>query len=378
MKIPSQFDPIRPYEPEELKAAYDRILADENVQGIVAMLYPGVPFEAIKERVYQCKTNLDFQKAFAAPFLENLARKCGDGMEMDSSAINVNKRYTFITNHRDIILDSAFLSILLLSAGFTTTTEIAIGDNLLASQWIEDLVRIDKAFIVQRSLSPREFLASSKRMAEYMHFAIKEKNENIWIAQREGRAKDSNDLTQPSVLKMMCMGGEGSMKERLLALHLCPLAISYEYDPCDYLKAKEFQLKRDSDYKKTKADDVFSMKTGIFGYKGHIHYHAAPCIDEWLLTLPDDMPKTEFFDTVAQHIDREIHRNYRIYPCNQIALDLLQNTNDGNYTDAEKEKFLAYLESQIAKIDLPDADLPFLRERILTMYANPLKNKLKA
>ena len=378
MKVPSQFDPIRPYEPEELQAVFDRILADENVQGIVAMLYPGVPFEAIKEKVYQCRTNLEFQKIFAAPFLEGLTRKCGDGMEMDSSAIDINRRYTFITNHRDIILDSAFLSILLLSAGCSTTTEIAIGDNLLASPWIEDLVRLNKAFLVQRSLSPREFLASSKRMAEYMHFAISQKNENIWIAQREGRAKDSNDLTQPSILKMMCMGGEGSIKDRLLALHLCPLTISYEYDPCDYLKAKEFQLKRDTDYKKTKADDVLSMKTGIYGYKGHIHYHAAPCIDSWLMSLPDDMPKTEFFDTVARHIDSQIHRNYRIYPCNRIALDLLQGTDSGTYTTDEKQQFLAYLESQIAKIDLPDADLPFLRERILTMYANPLKNKLKA
>ncbi|MDO5447282.1 MAG: 1-acyl-sn-glycerol-3-phosphate acyltransferase [Prevotellaceae bacterium] len=374
MKIPSEFDEIRPYEPEELPAVYERLLADDGFRKVIASLYPNVPFEKVAQILFQCKDSITFQKTFAYPFLENLLKGMGCGCEMDSENIDVTKRYTFISNHRDIILDSAFLAKLLLDAGFSTTVEIAIGDNLLARQWINDLVRTCKAFIVQRSLSPREFLISSKRMSEYMHFVVNAKHENIWIAQREGRAKDSNDLTQPSILKMMCMGGEGSLKQRLKDLHLCPLTISYEYDPCDYLKAKEFQLKRDTDYKKTKDEDVLNMRIGIFGQKGHVHYHCAPCIDEWIDTLPDDMPKGEFFDIVADHISKEIHRNYMIYPCNRIALDMLEGTTNGGYTDDEKAKFESYLETQLAKIDIENADKPFLRERILTMYANPLRN----
>ena len=378
MNIPSEFDAIRPFEPEELPAVYERLLADERFQQVISFLYPDIPFENVAQMLRQCTDNIKFQKAFAYPFLKNLLTKCGNGCELDSENIDVNKRYTFISNHRDITLDSAFLAMLLLDAGCSTTVEIAIGDNLLAYPWINDLVRINKAFIVQRSLSPREFLLSSKRMADYMHFAVNQKHENIWIAQREGRAKDSNDLTQPSILKMMCMGGEGPLKQRLKDLHLCPLAISYEYDPCDYLKAKEFQLKRDTDYKKSKADDVLNMRTGIFGKKGHVHYHCAPCIDEWLDTLPDDMSKAEFFEVVADHISREIHRNYMIYPSNRIALDMLEGKENGGYTDAEKKEFEAYIETQIARIDIANPDQPYLRERILSMYATPLRNHLAA
>ena len=378
MQIPSEFDSIRPYQPEELPAVFDRLLADKQFVGVVSQLYPGMPLDEIRKAISQCNDNVQFQRVFVYTFLKKLLAAQANGIEMDTEAIDVSKRYTFISNHRDIILDSAFLSLLLLDAGCSTTTEIGIGDNLLAYPWIEDLVRVNKAFIVRRSLTPREFLASSKLMSEYMHFAIGTKHENIWIAQREGRAKDSNDLTQPSILKMMCMGGEGSIKQRLADLHLCPLAISYEYDPCDYLKAEEFQLKRDTEYHKTKADDLLNMKTGIYGRKGHIHFHCAPCIDEWLDTLPDDMPKGDFFNAVAEHISKEIHANYMIYPCNRVALYMLEGIGADTFTVDEEATFKAYLDQQLAKVTIPDADMPFLRERILTMYANPLRNYLRS
>lgn len=150
----------------------------------------------------------------------------------------------------------------------------------------EDLVRICKAFTVERALRSSEMLRASKRMSEYIHFAVAQKHENVWIAQRQGRAKNSNDLTQPAILKMMCMGGEGTVVDRLTQLHIVPLSISYQYDPCDYLKAREYQLRRDVPFwKKTPGDDMESMQTGIKGYKGHIHYHCAPCIDEWAQTV---------------------------------------------------------------------------------------------
>ncbi len=378
MTIPEAFDSIRPFEPEELPQAYDRLLADKQFVEVLAFLYPGVPAEAIAAKMRQCRTNLEFQKTFCYTFLEQLLLKVAKGCDMDTSLVDVTKRYTFVSNHRDIVLDSALLDKLLIDAGFTTTCEIAIGDNLLSLPWVRDLVRVNKAFIVERSLPPRQMLLASKRLAEYMHFAIAQKNENVWIAQREGRAKDSDDRTQPAILKMMAMGGEGSPAERLKQLHIVPLAISYEYDPCDFLKAKELQQRRDTtDFHKAPGDDVRSMQTGILGYKGRIHYHCAPCIDQLLDTVAD-MPKGELFDKVAAHIDQEIHRNYRLYPVNFIALDMLEGSNahEDRYTKEDKAFFDKYLQGQLAKIDLEKPDHQFLRERMLTMYANPARNQL--
>ena len=377
----SDFDAIRPFEPEELPAAYDRLVANPQFRAVVGMLYPQVPFEALEKKMRACNTSMEFQLAFCYDFLEMLMAKASLGMDINVDAIDVSKRFTFVSNHRDIVLDSALLDKLLVDAGFKTTCEIAIGDNLLSLPWVKDLVRINKSFIVERSLQPREMLLASKRLSEYMHFVIQEKNDNVWIAQREGRAKDSDDRTQPAILKMMAMGGTGTPSERLQQLHIVPLSISYEFDPCDFLKAREFQLRRDNpEWKKGKNDDVVSMQTGIMGFKGHVHYHCAPCIDEYLQQLPADTPKTEFFDIVAAHIDSEIHRNYRLYPSNYIAADMLDGTSfakEGKYTEADRQQFEAYLQGQLNKIDLEDKDIPFLRERMLTMYANPLRNKMK-
>lgn len=373
------FDSIRPYAPEELPEVFDRLIAEEQFRKVVAFIFPDVPFEALAAKMRACKTSLDFQKAFCYPFLEGLLAKASHGCDFDASAIDNTGRYTFISNHRDIVLDAALLSKLLIDAGFTTTCEIAIGDNLLSLPWVKTLVRVNKSFIVERSLQPRQMLMASKRLSEYMHYAISDKNENIWIAQREGRAKDSDDRTQPAILKMMAMGGEGSAVERLLQLHLAPLTISYEFDPCDYLKAAEFQLKRDVEgWKKSAQDDINSMRTGIMGFKGRIHYHSASCIDSWLLSLDKEMPKTEMFDIVAEHIDRLIHSNYRLYPGNYIAAEMLGDGDmSAHYTAEDRAFFEGYLKGQLAKIDIPNKDEDFLRERILTMYANPLRNKIR-
>lgn len=377
-----RFDAIRPFTPEELPQVYERLLADQQFRKVVAVVMPELTFEQFAERMRGCRTNLEFQKVFCYGFLEKLLAEASKGCTINTASIDTDKRYTFVSNHRDIVLDSALLDKLLIDAGFGTTCEIAIGDNLLALPWVKDLVRVNKSFIVERSLPPKEMLAASRLLAEYMHFVISEKNDNVWIAQREGRAKDSDDRTQPSILKMMAMGGEGTPLERLRQLHIVPLAISYEYDPCDILKAKEFQCKRDNPaWKKTAQDDIDSMRTGIMGYKGEIHYHCAPCIDSWLDTLSADMPKNDLFEAVARHIDKEIHRNYRLFRSNFIAADLLSGEQRfaTHYSPEERAAFLhGYLNPRIDQIQIPQKDENFLRERMLTMYANPLLNHLKA
>ena len=371
------FDAIRPFEPEELPEVFERLLGNAQFAQVVAYVFKDVPFDMLAQKMRACKTNLEFQVAFCYPFIKGLLQKASLGCDMNVDAIDMEKRYTFVSNHRDIVLDSALLDVLLVDAGCKTTCEIAIGDNLLSLPWVKDLVRINKSFIVERSVSLRQMLLSSKRLSDYMHLVIAQKHDNVWIAQREGRAKDSNDRTQESIIKMMVMGGEGTLVERLKGLHIVPLAISYEYDPCDFLKAQEFQLKRDiADWKKGPMDDVVSMQTGIMGYKGHIHYDAAPCIDAWLDTLDPDMPKADFFKAVATHIDEEVFRRYRLYPSNYVALDELEGTtaHADRYTAEQKAQFDGYIAQQMAKIQLPDKDEAFLRERLLTMYANPARN----
>ena len=379
MKIPEQFDPIRPFEPDELPDVFDRLLQNEQFSSVLAYLYPDVPKEALAAKMHACKDNLDFQKTFCYGFLVQLLARPSKGCDIDIASLDTDSRYTFISNHRDIVLDSALLDKLLIDAGFNTTCEIAIGDNLLKLPWVKDLVRVNKSFIVERALSMREMLMASKRLSEYMHFVIAEKNDNIWIAQREGRAKDSNDRTQEAILKMMVMGGEGSIIDRLKQLHLVPLAISYEYDPCDYLKAAELQARRDNpSWQKGPMDDVTSMQTGIMGYKGYIHYQCADCIDSYLDTIPADTPKTELFRLIADHIDRQIFAGYRLYPNNYVALDLLHgdSAHADHYTAEDKAQFEAYLKGQLDKIEMEGKDDAYLREQMLKMYANPAINQM--
>ena len=377
----TEFDEIRPYNDEELPQIFEELIADPAFQKAATDAIPNVPFELLAQKIRACKSKLDFQETFCYGILWKIAADHTDGLTLDHTALpDKSKAYTYVSNHRDIILDSGFLSILLIDQGMDTV-EIAIGDNLLVYPWIEKLVRVNKSFIVQRALTMRQMLESSARMSRYMHYTINEKKQSIWIAQREGRAKDSNDRTQDSVLKMLAMGGEGDLIDRLMEMNIAPLAISYEYDPCDFLKAQEFQLKRDIEgYKKTTQDDLISMQTGLFGYKGKVHFQTAPCINDKLEQLDRSLPKQELFSGISACIDRRIHGNYRIYSGNYVAYDWLNNTSEfaDHYTSEEKQRFVTYIEQQLGKIKIPNKDEDFLRGKLLLMYANPLVNYLAA
>ena len=376
-----QFNDIRPYEPEEMKQAFNDLLNDRQFNLIMKGFAPWLPKflrnGLLRLAFVGVKSPLDFQRRFMKPVVNYVIRKHTDGCTFDGSLLPDDKRgprYTFVSNHRDIVLDSAFLDLLLFKHDYPTTVEIGIGDNLLIYPWIKRLVRMNKAFTVRRGLSAHEMFESSQLMSRYIHFAVTEKRENIWIAQREGRAKDSDDRTQESVLKMMAMGGD--LKE----LNVVPLTISYEFDPCDYLKAQEFQQKRDNPaFKKSKQDDLDNMKTGIFGYKGRVTYHCGTPINQWIGEL-DGLPKNEFYVQLAQRMDKEIHRGYTLYPCNYIALDELNGNTEQSayYTAADRQRFEAYLNGQLAKIKLTNKDESFLRHKMLEMYANPAINKEKA
>ena len=390
----NEFDSIRPFNDDEVRGAIDSLLHDRQFSHILKGMVPFLPL-AVSRGLLRFATvgihsTLGFQVRFMKPIVKYILWRCAKGCSFDHPDIAPGpERYTFLSNHRDIVLDSAILDAKLHDDHFPTTCEIAIGDNLLIYPWIRTLVRLNKSFIVQRSLPMREMLKASQTMSRYMHYAIAEKHENIWIAQREGRAKDSSDQTQVALVKMLAITGEEGTAgaiESLKALNIVPLSISYEYDPCDYLKAQEFQQKRDNpEWKKSKQDDLTNMRTGIFGQKGHVHYQTGRPVNTWIDQLADQ-PEKEFFQMLAQRIDNEIHRSYQLYPGNYIAADLQSGeaNNAHRYTTADKAVFEKYLEQRVAMAaqgleaagTTPDMD--YLRTCIITMYANPVRNKMES
>ena len=376
-----EFDDIRCYANEEVHPALERLVEEKQFMKVLSTVYPLIPKDALRQKLLSIQTNIDLQKQIIYPFLQYLEANKTTGIELRGlENINKAKPYLYISNHRDIILDSALLCLKLIDSDMDTV-EIAIGDNLLVFPWIEELVRINKSFIVKRGLSARQVLESSQRLSAYMAYTIQDKQQSIWIAQREGRAKDSNDRTQESLLKMFNMSGKGHFADNLSQLNICPLSISYEYDPCDYLKAKEFQQKRDNpDHKKQPQDDLMNMQVGVMGYKGKVVYTMTGDINAELKALGETITnKNELVTKTAELIDERIHSNYEIYAINKIAYDLLSATSrfETEYTMMQKLDFERYLVKQIEKIDLDEKDNDFLMKKMLEMYANPLINKLK-
>ena len=378
----TEFDEIRCYYNHEIHEALERLCNEKQFMKVASTVYPLLPKDVIKERLASYTSIYEFQKGFIIPFLQNIEANLTKGIDLIGlENIDTTKPYLYISNHRDIILDAAFFCAKLIEKGMDTV-EIAIGDNLLLFPWIEELVRVNKSFIVKRGLSARQILESSQRLSAYIAYTLNEKQQSIWLAQREGRAKDANDRTQESLLKMLAMYGKADFTTNLSRLNICPLSISYEYDPCDFLKAKEFQQKRDNpDYKKQPQDDLINMETGVMGYKGKVIYTITGDINDELKQLGSEIHnKNELISRIAGLIDRRIHSNYTIFPINKVAYDLLNNTGRfiKEYSMMERLDFERYLEKQIQKIELADKDVDFLKKKLLEMYANPLINYLQA
>lgn len=373
------FDAIRCYYDEDVPSKLWPLADRPEIEAFIKGAFPQVDMEQIRQTIRSCQTIRDFQSKIVLYFLELLCKKSCDNIQMiNADKIDSSHGHVYVTNHRDIVLDSAYLNVLLHREG-KETCEIAIGNNLFAAPWIEDLVRINKSFVVRRDLTGRQMLESSKILSSYIRQEVHDKNLCVWIAQREGRSKDNSDQTQSSVIKMLAMGGPSrDLMQNIRDLHIIPVAISYEFDPCDYLKAAEFQLKRDNpEWKKTKADDVKSMVTGMQGYKGRVRY----TVTEELNPIFDQFPwiddKTAQVNCVCQTIDRALHGAMVLYPINYLAYDLKYQTSKyaDMYPAEERDKATNYLNGQLAKIDIPNKDEEFLWQMLLTMYSNPVANK---
>jgi hypothetical protein len=381
MEVPTNFDEIRPYNNDEVKDAIESLTRDADFERAFRYIQPNVDWKVFSDLMRSFKTKEDFKSNLVYKFVTDLAKKTTFSLTFSgrSRLPKDKKPCTFISNHRDIVLDPSFLNIMLFDVGYGMT-QVAIGNNLLIRPWIKTIVRLINSFIVKRNVPVRQMLEVTKELSAYIRHTITVTKDSIWIAQREGRAKDSNDRTQGSILKMLNMSGDKDMVSNLMDLNIVPVSISYEYDPCDYLKAKEFQQKRDDpNFTKSQRDDLLSMETGLLCNKGRVHFSVGTPINDELVKLDSStMEKNELVCTIAGLIDKEIFKHYHFYPCNYIAYDMLTRTNRFSeyYSLKDKQHFEKYLQGQLDKIVLLNKDEDFLRTKILEMYSNPLKNHL--
>lgn len=377
------FSDIAPYDDSLFHEKIDKLVKEPGFLHAVGYTMPKEDVPVLIDELLKITNTRDFQTEVMIPFLEVIAKTTTSGISLGGiKYVNPNISYTYITNHRDIVLDASFLNLALNRRGIPTT-EVAIGNNLLVYDWIEDLVRLNKSFIVKRNTGVREALTAAKQLSAYIHHTILDKRESVWIAQREGRAKDSSDHTQESLVKMLALGGEGSFVERIKEINLLPVSISYEFDPNDYLKAREFLLKeRDPEYKKSQRDDLFSMETGLLQFKGKVHFQLTPRINSRLEQIGETKDRNTAAKWIGRIIDQAIHRSYEIFDINYVAYDLLYGGNrfTHHYTEERKKDVENYFNAQLDKVDLPDITVEernFMLEKMYVMYANPLKNKLR-
>jgi len=373
------FRDIRPCFDSEVQDAIKILLSNNDfLQGAKSIL-PVETIENFQKNYTQFSTINSLQENFILPMLQALLQKKSCNVTF-SGVENINQPAIFLSNHRDIVIDPSCLQLVLVNNGFITT-QIAIGNNLIAADWILTFVRLNKSFIIKRNLPKGEQIAAFKELSAYIRHTITESGESIWIAQREGRAKDSNDFTQPSIIKMFSLSGSGNLIENIKPLNICPLSISYEYDACDFLKVKEFLQRNENEhFTKTTQDDVLSMKTGIFGFSGNMHYAFNVCINDELDKISEQkLHRNEQVEQIINVIDQKIHSSYKFFPINYFAYDKFYGENKfENFYQNEKEKFEQYFENQINKIDLPNFDRELAEKRFLEIYSNTLKNQLKS
>lgn len=377
------FDSIRPYIDSEVQDALKALMQQEEIKGVIQHYFGVLSPEELEAMIARSTSITGFKATFMKPVVDQILKASTFSLTISGKskiAKAGDKKFLFISNHRDIILDSAFLNYLLYTAdlGFV---RIAIGDNLLITDWIRAVVRLADAFIVKRSPSMREMLVESKRLASYIRSSVAGGESSVWLAQSEGRRKNSDDRTQTAVLKMLTLSAERgeSLSEVLTDLNITPISITYEYDPCDYLKAKEMLAKKlDPTWKKAPMDDLINMQTGLTGEKGRVHFAVGDTLTDISQLELRAETKQELLELVAAEIDQQIFTNYRFYPNNYIAFDTLHGGKQFGkmYSEGEEKAFHDYLQQQVEKVGAEPEHHQFLRERILEMYAMPLKNHL--
>lgn len=372
----SKFDKIRPFYDVEVNEALHKVADHPMMKAMMSFTFPEVDEKVWIEQLKRTHSIRDFQCNFIYQAVLKVLEKSSDGLTTSGfEKLDKHTPYLYISNHRDIILDTSLLNTCLFDNGLVMTAS-AIGDNLVKKTFLHVLSKLNRNFLVQRGLAPRELLQSSKLMSEYISQLILRENRSVWIAQREGRTKDGNDATHPGVLKMLSMASdESNLMEYFKKLKIVPVSISYEYDPTDALKMPQLMAEaNDEVYIKDKNEDFMTLLSGIMGQKKRIHIHVGDVLDSELDDIAAEFDNSnKQIQALAQAIDDSILNSYKLWPTNYIAYDLLNNTNKFShlYTEKEKSLFERRLEIRI------DENNPIEMQGFLAMYANPVVNKSK-
>lgn len=371
-----KFDKIRPFYDAEINEAIRSSVNHPMMKALMNFTFPEVDDSVWKDQLIKTHSIRDFQCNFIYQSVQKVLEKSSDGLSTSGfEKLEKNTSYLFISNHRDIILDTSLLNAALFEHGLVMTAS-AIGDNLVKKSFLLTLSKLNRNFLVQRGLPPRELLQSSKLLSEYIQQLLLRENRSVWIAQREGRTKDGNDATHPGVLKMLAMASENEdLMSYFKNLKIVPVSISYEYDPTDALKMPQLMAEANNEiYIKEKNEDFMTLLSGIIGQKKRIHIHIGDVLKTELDSIAAEHDNSnKQIQALAQVIDDSILKNYKLWPTNYIAYDILNRTDEYRsfYTDNEKLLFERRLEIRI------DQNNPVALEGFLNMYANPVVNKMK-
>ena len=371
-----KFDAIRPFYDSEINDAILNVVNHPMMKAMMNFTFPDSEDEVWKEQLRKTHSIRDFQCNFIYHTIQKVLEKSSEGLTTSGfEKLDKGESYLFISNHRDILLDTTLLNVALFEHGLVMTAS-AIGDNLVKKDFLNTLAKLNRNFLVQRGLTPREMLLSSKTLSEYIGYLLQHENRSVWIAQREGRTKDGNDETNPGVLKMLGMGSdESNLMDYFKKIKIVPVSISYEYDPTDVLKIPQLMAEANNEvYIKEKNEDFMTLLSGVMGQKKRIHIHIGDVLDKEIDGIKNEFENSnKQIQALAQVIDDSILKNYKLWPTNYIAYDILKKTNEhaSLYTENEKSLFERRLEMRI------DAENPVALQGILDMYANPVVNHLK-
>lgn len=371
-----RFDAIRPFYDSEINEAFNSIIHHPMMKALMNFTFPEMEDEEWKEKFKNTSSIREFQQDIIYHSVQQVIQRSSEGVTTSGfEKLEKNTSYLFVSNHRDIILDTCLLNSSLLEHGLLMTGS-AIGDNLVKKAFLFTLSKLNRNFLVRRGLTPREMLESSKLLAEYIRELLLVENHSVWIAQREGRTKDGNDATNPGVLKMVGMAsGEDNLMDYFKKIKIVPISISYEYDPTDALKMPQLLAEADNKvYIKEKNEDFMTLLSGIIGQKKRIHIHVGTVLNERIdvIKKENNNPNKQIL-ALAQAIDASVLGHYKLWPTNFIAYDILHKTDKyaKHYTDTEKSLFERRLELRI------DCKNPIALQGFLAMYANPVVNKSK-
>ncbi|MDR1332304.1 MAG: acyltransferase [Tannerella sp.] len=367
----SAFDDLRPYRDDEIAPAMRRIAASEHFPALAGYVFPAREVEDVRRMVSGIATTDGFQLQVMKAVNEEVVRRSIRRFTFDGlDCLDRGRRYLFVSNHRDIMLDATLFQYALYQSGHRTS-EISFGSNLMSSQLMIDIGRSNKMFRVVRGGSIRDFYSNMLHLSEYIRYAVGEKRESVWIAQRNGRTKDGVDATDPAVVKMLCMSAPGDAVRALSELNVVPVAVSYEWETCDALKAMELYRSRTEKYVKEPGEDLHSILTGVMQPKGDVHIGVGELLTADVLGTLGDPAGSGFYRQVAAWLDARIRAHYRLASNNYIAHDLRSGRprHADRYTQAEKDAFAAHF----ARMEAADvADRAALADIFLGIYANPV------